>query len=41
VREYQKYLVEKKKASRSTFSQTVSALRFLYRVTLKRKETVD
>jgi len=41
VREYQKYLVEKKKASRSTFSQTVSALRFLYAVTLKRKETVD
>src|SRR3989304_807150 len=40
VREYQKYLVEKKKASWSTFNQTVSALRFLYAVTLKRKEAV-
>jgi len=41
VREYQKYLVEKKKASWSTFNQTVSALRFLYAVTLKRKEAVE
>src|SRR5574341_1810159 len=40
VREYQKYLTEKK-VSRSTFAQTMSALRFLYGVTLKRKDAVE
>lgn len=40
VREYQKYLTEKK-VSRSTFAQTSSALRFLYGVTLKRKDSVE
>lgn len=35
VREYQRYLVEEKKASWPTFNQTVCALRFLYRKTLK------
>lgn len=40
VREYQKHLTEKK-VSRSTFSQTSSALRFLYGVTLKRKDSVE
>jgi site-specific recombinase XerD len=40
VREYQKHLTEKE-VSRSTFTQTTSALRFLYGVTLKRKEEVE
>ncbi len=40
VREYQKHLTEKE-VSRSTFAQTTSALRFLYGVTLKRKEEVE
>jgi integrase/recombinase XerD len=35
VREYQRYLVEEKKASWAAFNQTVCALRFLYRQTLK------
>lgn len=35
VREYQHYLVEKKKASWSAFNQTVCALRFLYGKILK------
>jgi integrase/recombinase XerD len=35
VREYQHYLVERKKASWTTFNQTVCALRFLYGKTLK------
>jgi len=34
IREYQRYLVEEKKASWALFNQTVCALRFLYRVTL-------
>lgn len=41
VREYQIYLVETKKASFSLLNQTVSALRFLYGVTLGRPETID
>jgi site-specific recombinase XerD len=41
VREYQVFLVEKKKASWAVFNQTVCALRFLYRVTLGRKEIVE
>ena len=40
VREYQKHLTEKE-VSRSTFAQTTSALRFLYGVTLKRKDMVE
>lgn len=36
VREYQRYLVEEKKASWALFNQTVCALRFFYRVTLGR-----
>ena len=35
VREYQHYLVEKKKASWTAFNQTVCALRFLYGKTLR------
>lgn len=35
VREYQRYLVEEKKASWAMFNQTVCALRFLYGQTLK------
>lgn len=34
IREYQRYLVEEKKASWATFNQTVCALRFLYGTTL-------
>jgi len=41
VREYQIYLVETKKASFSLLNQSVSALRFLYGVTLGRPETID
>ena len=36
IREYQIYLVEEKKASWTFFNQTVCALRFLYRRTLKK-----
>jgi len=36
VREYQLFLLEKKKASWGTFNQTVCALNFFYKVTLKR-----
>ena len=41
IREYQIYLVETKKASWSLFNQAVCALRFLYNVTLDRKEMVE
>ena len=41
VRQYQSFLVEQKKASWSLFNQTVSALRFLYGVTLGRKEVIE
>ena len=41
IREYQVYLREKKKASWAVFNQTVSALRFFYRTTLKRDEFID
>lgn len=36
IREYQRYLVEEKKCSWSSFNQTVCALRFLYHKTLGR-----
>jgi integrase/recombinase XerD len=36
IREYQRYLVEEKKASWTMFNQTVCALRFLYKKTLKK-----
>ena len=41
IREYQRYLVEDKKASWPTFNQTVNALRFLYRTTLGRDEFIE
>ena len=41
IREYQVYLVETRKASWSLFNQAVCALRFLYNVTLNRKEMVE
>jgi len=41
IREYQVYLVETKKASWSLFNQAVCALRFLYNVTLDRKEMIE
>ena len=41
VRQYQCYLVEKKKASWCAFNQTVCALRFLYGKTLKVNWPVD
>jgi integrase/recombinase XerD len=41
IREYQVYLVETKKASWAWFNQSVCALRFLYNVTLGRKEMVE
>jgi len=41
IREYQRYLVEDKKASWATFNQTVNALRFLYRTTLNRDEVIE
>jgi len=37
IRAYQLWLIEVKKASWSTFNQTVSALKFLYQVTLDRR----
>ncbi len=36
IREYQRYLVEEKKTSWTFFNQTVCALRFLYKKTLKK-----
>ena len=41
IREYQLYLLEKKKSSWAHFNQTVCALRFLYRVTLGKDWVVD
>ena len=41
IREYQRYLVEEKKASWTVFNQTVSALRFLYRNTVKNDVRVE
>jgi site-specific recombinase XerD len=41
IREYQSYLVETKKASWTTYNQTVCALRFLYRNTLGREEVIE
>ena len=41
IREYQRYLVEDKKASWATFNQTVNALRFVYGTTLGRKEFIE
>jgi site-specific recombinase XerD len=41
IREYQRYLVEEKKASWSVFNQTVCALRFLYLKTLRKDWSVD
>jgi site-specific recombinase XerD len=40
IRQYQLHLVEEKRASGSTFNQVVSALRFLYSVTLKREGAI-
>ena len=41
IREYQRYLVEERKASWAVFNQTVSALRFLYRNTVKTDVRVE
>ncbi len=41
VRDYQVFLVETKKASWAVFNQTVCALRFLYRVTLRRSDIIE
>ncbi len=41
IRQYQVFLVQCKKASWSVFNQTVCALRFFYRVSLKRDWTVE
>jgi site-specific recombinase XerD len=41
IREYQRYLVEEKKASWASFNQTVCALRFLYNKTLKKDWPVE
>ncbi len=41
IRTYQVFLVETRKVSWSVFNQVVCALRFLYNVTLGRKETVE
>lgn len=40
IRQYQVYLVEQRHVSWSTYNQAVCALRFLYRHTLRREETV-
>ena len=40
IRRYQIHLVEEKKASWAIFNQTVCALRFLYRVTLKKNWSI-
>ena len=40
VRAYLQHLMEEKRVSRSAFNQTVCALRFLYRITLERPETI-
>lgn len=41
IREYQRYLVEEKKASWAFFNQSVCALRFLYRKTLQKDWLVE
>lgn len=41
IREYQRYLVEEKKGSWSFFNQTVCALRFFYKKTLKKDWPVE
>lgn len=41
IREYQRYLVEEKKASWTFFNQTVCALRFFYKKTLKKDWLVE
>jgi len=41
IREYQRYLVEDKRASWAVFNQTVCALRFLYTITLGRTEIIE
>ena len=41
IREYQRYLVEEKKSSWTFFNQTVCALRFFYKKTLKRDWPVE
>lgn len=41
IRQYQVYLVHERKVSWSYFNQVVSALRFLYRVTLGREGTIS
>lgn len=41
IRDYQRYLVDEKKASWSFFNQTVCALRFLYRRTLGKEWLVE
>ena len=41
IRTYQLYLIHNKHASWSTLNQHVSALRFLYRVTLEREWTIQ
>ena len=41
IREYQRYLVEEKKASWAFFNQTVCALRFLYTKTLHKDWLVE
>jgi len=41
IREYQRYLVEDKRASWSVFNQTVCALRFLYKVTLGHEGLIE
>ncbi|MCK4412988.1 MAG: site-specific integrase [Candidatus Eisenbacteria sp.] len=40
VRDYQVFLVERKKASWPVFNQAVCALRFLYHITLQREEMI-
>jgi site-specific recombinase XerD len=41
IRAYQVYLVNEKRVSWSLFNQTVCALRFLYRTTLDRQESIE
>ncbi len=41
IREYQRYLVEEKKGSWSFFNQTVCALRFIYKKTMKKDWPVE
>ncbi len=40
IRTYQRFLIDEKRVSWASFNQTVSALRFLYGVTLDRKDVV-